>query len=793
MDDQLLAAIESRDVQRVLELLAAGANPNAKKGDKTAYELARYGPDEIRCSLIEAGADDLSMRYSLVQIVRTGRVETVKILLAKGADINIGSPLELAARLGHEEIVDLLIAAGADVDNGGMSSTPLPISIENGYFDIALKLIAAGANPNQTNKYGIVPAIAMAAAQGSPEVIKALITAGADVNVMVRSMTINRTKIYKQAGSALKAVFNTLETVGKAFEKLDTLETADQPISELEETIESVDIATSRAKLATSNIAEPEIAFDTFPAILAARCGHGETLAVLLEAGADPYSKDDEGLSAYDRAVKNENAQVLEVLRRFGVDAPRVNPGEYLLNAAEQGDIAAVREAIAQGANIDTSDQRRKTKNCTPLMLAIANGHIEVVDLLLNAGADIDTKEIIDANQRQINSIGIISDDYDWLQSMGFFLGITPLMLAASRGHKDIAQLLIKRQANIQARDCFARDALCLACMNGHLEVAKVLIETGVNINQQDCEGNTPLFMTLNNAHTELAKFLIESGADINAKNHEHQTPLMAAVQKGNLNLVQILIERGADLHAVSKDGDTAMTLADLFDRHQIVELLVEHGVEKRRWNEKDQDDDEDDEAQNDDKRWGTELAKPDFSQNAQNPEYQKLVANLGQICGSHPVPMSDIPGWFRVHVNSKRRSQIKTEDIQREFLERGCFVYQPDDYFEAEGPKELCILPTTDKYDVIALHQTNGCNYGIGPGYVVEWLRELEATQPFILTTIAHDTLEGRFLTPIQDPEGLSERMYDFCSDIVDQGCGSIERLTESLRSSDHLYFWWD
>lgn len=47
--------------------------------------------------------------------------------------------------------------------------------------------------------------------------------------------------------------------------------------------------------------------------------------------------------------------------------------------------------------------------------------------------------------------------------------------------------------------------------------------------------------------------------------------------------------------------------------------------------------------------------------------------------------------------------------------------------------------------------------------------------------------------LTPIKDPEGLAARMYDFCSDIVDQGCGSVESLVKRLRSSDYPYFWWD
>ncbi|BAY77232.1 ankyrin [Nostoc linckia NIES-25] len=795
MDEQLIAAIESRDTQRVKELLATGANPNAKKGDETAYELARYGPDEIKCALIEAGADDSSLRHSLVWAVMTNRVETVRVLLAKGADVNVstysGSPLEEAARVGNAEIVDLLIAAGADVDNGSMLSTPLLKVIENGNFDIALKLIAAGANPTQTTKYNGIPPIAMSAAQGSAAVIRALIAAGADVNVLTSSITINRATIYRQAGSAFKATFDTLETIGKAFNKLDAVETSDAPLSEVGETIESIDIAVNRAKLTNSNIPKPEIAVDTFPVILAARCGHGEALAVLLEAGANPYRKDGEGLSAYDWAVRNEHYQVLEVLRQFGVNAPRVSPEEHLLKAAEQGDVAAVRESLARGANVNARDQRRKTKNRTPLMLAASTGNLEIVNLLLDADADINASDIVDANQRQPR--GIISDDYESLIVMGFSLSITSLMLAASKGYKNIVQVLVAHQANLQARDCFGRDALCLACINGNLEVVQILIQAGVNINQHDSEGDTPLLMALKNGHIELAKFLIESGADVNAKNNEHHTPLMEAVQKQeHLELIPMLIESGADVNAVSKDGDTAMTLADLFDHHQVIELLVKCGVEKRRWDEQDEDDEEND--SNHDERWGAELPRPDFSQAAQNPEYQKAVADLGEICGSQPVPMyDDIPGWFKVHVNSKRRSHIKTEDLQQQFLQRGCFVYEPDKYHDAEGPKQLYVLPTTDKYDAIALHQTNGCNCGIGPGYVVQWLRELEAVQPFILTLVAHDTLEGRFLTPIQDPEGLGDRMYDFCPDIVDQGCGSVERLAESLGSSDDLFFWWD
>jgi ankyrin repeat protein len=795
MDEQLLAAIEARDIQRVKVLLVAGANPNAKKNDKTAYQLAKYGPDEIKCLLIEAGAEDPSLRHSLVWAVGTGRVETVKVLIEKGSDVNIasvglGNPLLEAARKGNPEIVDLLITAGADIDDGNSISRPLLSAIEQGHFDIALKLIAAGANPSQTSRFGGVPAIALAAAQGSPEVIRALIAAGADVNICVDNMTINRAKIQEQAGASLKSAFNLLETIGKGFETLDAVQTENSALSNPSEAVEAFDRASNRVKLSNPSIAYPENTVDTYPVILAARCGHPKALAVLLEAGAEAYCKDGEGLSAYDWAVRNEYSSTLEELRRFGVEGTPVSLDEYLLNASEQGDVALVNKWLAKGARAIARDERRKTRNYTPLMLAASGGHAEAISLLLDAGADIDASDIVDPDDKQIPIL--ISDDYESLTAMGLLLGVTPLMLAASKGHINVVQILIDRQANLQLRDCFERDALCLACIKGHLEVVRVLIQAGVSVNQRDIEGDTPLLMALSNQHKKLAQSLIESGADVNTQNNDGRTPLMTAAEyKSYFSILQMLVERGADVNAVSQEGDTAMALADLFDNHKAIELLARNGAEKRQWHERDEGDEDE---TNDNERWGEELVPPDFWEAAQNSEYQKAVADLAEICVSQPVAMhDDIPGWFQVHVHSKQRRDIKTEALQQRFLDRGCFVYEPDKYYDTEGPKKLNILPTMNKYDVIALHQTNGCNYGIGTGYIVQWLQALEIEQPFILTLIAHDTLEGRFLTPIAEPEKLAKRMYDFCPDIVDQGCGSVEKLAQSLRASDNLFFWWD
>lgn len=57
-----------------------------------------------------------------------------------------------------------------------------------------------------------------------------------------------------------------------------------------------------------------------------------------------------------------------------------------------------------------------------------------------------------------------------------------------------------------------------------------------------------------------------------------------------------------------------------------------------------------------------------------------------------------------------------------------------------------------------------------------------------------AHATgKEGRFLEPIADPKALAKRMYAFCPDIVDQGCGTVGRLAKELVKTQRFFFWWD
>ncbi|PSF35189.1 hypothetical protein C7H19_17565 [Aphanothece hegewaldii CCALA 016] len=893
MDEQLITAIEQKNLALVEELLAAGANPNATKGTKTAYQLVPHGGDQIKCALIEAGAEDPELKTSLVWVLITGRTKAVQTLIDKGADINVktysGTPIHAAARIGHLEIVEMLITAGADVDAGNLSGTPLMSAIEQGYTEIALKLIAAGAYPNYNSTIGGTPPIAIAAAQGFPDVIQALISSGAEINTKVRHITLNQLVIQQEASSALGTAFEAMEALGRMMESLEGVEN-DQEINsdrmaQIQSEIAQIKAASTQQK---THSTKPENAIDTNPVIIAARCGHTAALTTLLEAGADPHQKDGEGLSAYDWAIRNEYPNILDVLRRFGVNGKIISADEKLLLAAENGDLAVVQDCLNTGANPNARDIRRQTLDRTPLILACSAGYLRIVELLLKAGADFHLTDL-GADAKPVSKTLLEHTDPETILSMNYRFGRTPLMYAAAGGHSEIVQTLLQLGADANDQDTIAYTPLALASENNHLAVVRLLVSAGADVNQAVAYGNTPLILACTAGAVEIAEMLLTHGASITQTNRDGETVLMKAAKVSSLPLVRLLIEHGADVNAVSKerktaiaeaagashyvqvepnapnskfthreyrgdgkcwewqplnedhiievvqvllqagadpnlpncettplieaarnnqlhllqtllnagarlevrssDGDTAVVLAKLYNHLHILEFLQEYtGTDLSEFeNTKTEDDEETEEN-----RWGEEIEQPDFSVAAQNPNYLQAVNDLANLCGSKPISNEYWLGCFSIHVDSKRRQHINTEELQRQFLERGCFVYEPDSYY-GNGPENLCIVPTTDKYEVIALHQTNGCNYGIGPGYVIQWLKDLEAKQSFILTCIAHDTLGGRFLNPIQEPEGLANLMYDFCPDIVDQGCGSVEILAENLDNSDRLYFWWD
>jgi ankyrin repeat protein len=127
----------------------------------------------------------------LFAAVEKNDIQKVRFLLPLGADVNARdpyasmSPLMMAAYDGYTEIAKLLIEKGAEINAKGgvdMDMTPLVYAASQDRFDMVKLLIENGANVNIKTKYGWTP-LFFAASRGAVDIAKLLIDKKADVNV----------------------------------------------------------------------------------------------------------------------------------------------------------------------------------------------------------------------------------------------------------------------------------------------------------------------------------------------------------------------------------------------------------------------------------------------------------------------------------------------------------------------------------------------------------------------------------------------------------------------------------
>ena len=175
------------ELQLIKVFIAVKSVDTTFAGNRTVLMWAvRYGQTEAVKLLVEKGADlniqSKSGETALMSAARTGRTEIVKILVEGGADLNIQdyqnewTALMEAARYGHKEIVKILIDNGADLDSEDwIGTTALMYAVATEQRGMVKYLIDNGANPNYKNSYGDT-ALGIAERNGYQEIIDILRT-----------------------------------------------------------------------------------------------------------------------------------------------------------------------------------------------------------------------------------------------------------------------------------------------------------------------------------------------------------------------------------------------------------------------------------------------------------------------------------------------------------------------------------------------------------------------------------------------------------------------------------------
>ena len=203
-----------------------------------------------------------------------------------------------------------------------------------------------------------------------------------------------------------------------------------------------------------------------------------------------------------------------------------------------------------------------------PLLAALSEGHVEIAELLLEHGANVNVRETC---------------------------GKTVLLVAISRCQYhlvDILKFLLKYGADVNARGDALRSSLHLAVYEGKFEVAQVLLENNADVNSRDDDGKTPLHTYTERLNTdegdvlEHTLLLLKHGAEVNGRDKNDEAPLHSTIKLAQFHLARILLEHGADVNVKNNDGMTPLhMLLSGRDALNLSLSLLEHGADANAQN----------------------------------------------------------------------------------------------------------------------------------------------------------------------------------------------------------------
>jgi len=250
-------------------------------------------------------------------------------------------------------------------------------------------------------------------------------------------------------------------------------------------------------------------------------------------------------------------------------EPPKAKASDWsIYEAARFGKIEAVKQHIAAGVDVNA---KQKYTGRTPLDRAAEGGHKEIAELLIEKGADVNAKK----------------ED-----------GQTPLYSAALYSHKEIVELLIANGAEVNAKNKYGETPLNLSfvgetadLLRKHGGKTKKELEAAGKPTEPVAEAATPepptakapdisIHDAVEKGNIEAVKQHLTAGTDVNARDSIGETPLFYAAVDGHKEIAELLIAEGADVNAEGHFRETPLHKAVVMGHKKVTELLIAEGAD---------------------------------------------------------------------------------------------------------------------------------------------------------------------------------------------------------------------
>ena len=473
-------------------------------------------------TLIESGSKveeaDQHGVTSLYAAALSGQVKVMEVLLANGANVNARieggrTPLTGATWKGHIQAMEVLIKYGADVnrkkDDG---STALMQAAKADSQSSLQLLIASGADVNNQDQAGAT-ALIWAAEAGQEKMVRLLLQAGAFPYLKTKE-DVPALYIAAQNGHHL--------VVGQLLEK---------------------------------GMKVNEHGYQGSTALhIAAQNGHEMVVRQLLDRGMDVNERGSQGATALLPAVFSGHTKVVQLLLSRGADPNLANEnrGQTPLEiAAAKGHVEIARILIERGANPNSQN----LAGMTPLLRASEGGHEDIVRLLLDHDADPNATSLIGS----------------------------PLQYASTQGHVGILNMLIEKGAKIETGVIFKSTPLTDAVKAPDVKALRMLLDQGGAAVVTPSSLSLALLGAAAGGDPEKVSLLLEKGANSNARNVWLQTPLMLTAEHGHVEAMNRLLAHGDNINAKDREGRLSATEYALLAKDRIEEELSKYEEEDKK------------------------------------------------------------------------------------------------------------------------------------------------------------------------------------------------------------------
>ncbi|MBX3355082.1 MAG: ankyrin repeat domain-containing protein [Phycisphaeraceae bacterium] len=235
--------------------------------------------------------------------------------------------------------------------------------------------------------------------------------------------------------------------------------------------------------------------------------------------------------------------------------------------AAQRGDRAEVERRLAAGDDPNAHDPQSLR---TALHWAARNNNVELIDVLLENGADV---RVVERMGRQALALAAESGSVDAMNRLIAAkadvnardeYGGSPVLWASGLGSPEAVQLLIDAGADPNIQDSNGMTPLMWAATLGNPRSVAVLASTpGIRLDSVDViSAETALMRAARNGKAESVKILIDHGAKVDAKNQQGMTPFLFACATGNLDSVKAVLEGKPDIAVTDPRGRNALDFA---------------------------------------------------------------------------------------------------------------------------------------------------------------------------------------------------------------------------------------